>query len=32
MEGVEAYETPKTLARFEKGLANVLAEYANKAR
>lgn len=32
MEGVEAYETPKTLARFEEGLTKVLAAYAGKPR
>lgn len=30
--GVEAYETPKSLARFEEGLAKVLAGYADKAQ
>lgn len=28
--GVEAYETPKTLARFAEGLATTLAEYATR--
>jgi hypothetical protein len=32
MEGVEAYETPKTLVRFEEGLTRVLAAYADKLR
>ena len=32
MEDVEAYETPKTLVRFEEGLTKVLAAYANKPR
>lgn len=31
-EGVEAYETPKALARFEEGLTRTLAEFADKAR
>jgi len=30
--GVGAYETTKTLARFEKGLTNVLGAYAEKRR
>ena len=30
--GVEAYETPKSLARFEEGLTKVLAGYADKAQ
>lgn len=32
MDGVEAYETPKSLARFREGLTKVLARYAEKAR
>ena len=32
MEGVEAYETPKSLARFGDGLTKVLAAYADKPR
>ncbi len=32
MDGVEAYETPKTLVRFEEGLTKVLAQYVDKAR
>jgi hypothetical protein len=32
MQGVEAYETTKTLARFEVGLTKVLAAYADKSR
>lgn len=31
MVGVEAYETRTTLARFEEGLAKILARYADKA-
>lgn len=32
MVGVEAYETPETLTRFEKGLSKILARYADKAQ
>jgi hypothetical protein len=31
MDGVDAYETPRSLARFEGGLATILARYAGKA-
>ena len=29
MDGVESYETPKSLPRFEEGLAKILARYAD---